>query len=246
MSTTRHSNSKIDRFITVFLTCALVGMLSFSAFRIIMLPVVERWETEYAKIRMGGDFEVGRWGEPLPADLTAFMLFQGAQISRIAEASTVAKHSPYNANVSIKGIDDNYPLYGKLQLARGDRPFPFFYDHVKNIHGAAIDGRVIKMLHLKVGDQFKVGNATFEVTAIIIDEPDPTAGKMALLPRIIMSTRAFAHTGVIDDTPQKTLFRCRARLPADNTLEMVKKHYSSGFHYPQWWWRNWDKSPEPK
>ena len=245
MSTARNYTSKIDTILGFALTTALLGMLAFSTYRIFIAPLIASYETEYAKIRLGGDFEVGQWKEPIPADLTAFMLFQSESISRIEESSTVASHNGYNANVSIKGIDGNYPLYGQLQLVKGDKP-PFYYNSALELHGAAVDRRTIELLHLKMGDQFRIARGKFEVTAVIIDEPDPTSGKMALLPRIIISAKGFGATGVIDETPQKVVYRARAKLPADNPIEAVKLRYSSGFHYPEWWWRNWDKSPEPK
>ena len=222
---------------TCFYTCGLVFAVGY----VLYVPIAR----EADRTKIGGDYEVAQWKEPIPYNLSSFMLFNAKNISRVEEASAIASHGRYNANVSIKGIDAQYPLYGSLQLLKGSRPYPFFYDPKEFVHGAVVDYHTIKALRLKIGDRFRVAKGNFEVTGVILSEPDPALGKMALLPRIIVSNNGFSDTQVFEDTPQKTLFRCRAILGPRNDLQDIKEHYSYLFHYPTWGWRNWDKSPAP-
>lgn len=193
-----------------------------------------------AKVRMGGDVEIGRWEEPLPFDLTAFLLFKSKNISRVQEASLTANYGSYYANVSIKGIDTNYPLYGTLQMETGNNIYPFAYDPGQKLHGAVVDKRTLKRLNIKMGDNFTIGRGRFTVTGILIAEPDPATGRMAELPRVIISTQGFRATGVAEDMPERTFFRCRGKLDPNFTLEQVEDEYSRYFPFPNWGWRNAD------
>lgn len=203
---------------------------------------MEKLSSHTAKMRMGGDVEIGRWEEPLPFDLTAFLLFKSKNISRVQEASLTANHGSYYANVSIKGIDTHYPLYGTLQMETGDNIYPFAYDPKQKLHGAVVDKKTLNRLNMKLGDSFIIGRGSFSVTGILIAEPDPATGRMAELPRVIISTRGFHDTGVAEDMPERTFFRCRGKLAPDFALEQIEDEYSRYFPFPNWGWRNADGS----
>ena len=148
----------------LLITCIVTGMMAVSG-------GIKEWRhlsETVEKAKIGGDFEVGQWGTPLPYDLTAFMLFASKDISRIQEASLAANHGGYYANVSIKGIDNSYPLYGSLQMETGKNIYPFAYDATQKVHGAVVDKRTLKVLNLKMNDRFTVGKTNFAVTGILI------------------------------------------------------------------------------
>ncbi|NBX02668.1 MAG: hypothetical protein EBR02_01110 [Alphaproteobacteria bacterium] len=196
------------------------------------------------KVRIGGDVEIADW-HPIPVDLTSFLLFlsHDATISRVAETSTPAKHGKIAANVSLKGVDMHYPLYGKLQLKAGTTRHPFFINKKAKIYGAALDKNALKALGLKMGEIFSIGESKFQVTSFIINEPDPATGAMALLPRIIVDAAALSATISYVENQKNILFRCRVRLPTGFSITKLEESLFSQFESPTWGWRSW-KNPE--
>ena len=64
------------------------------------------------------------------------------------------------------------------------------------VHGVAADATLIARLDLKIGDQIKIGAATFALRAELVSEPDKLAGGIGFGSRVLMSDAAFAATGL--------------------------------------------------
>ena len=99
--------------------------------------------------------------------------------------------------VSVKAVDEPYPLRGVLIVA--DRPF---VAGVRAASGPArgdvwVDSRLVPALGLKLGDRVAVGVAQLVVRRVLISEPDRSGGLFDLGPRLLMNIADVPSTGVV-------------------------------------------------
>ena len=87
---------------------------------------------------------------------------------------------------SVKAVDDNYPLRGRL--IAGDKPFmPGAPVDRGPVRGELwIEGRLFPALSVASGDLLDVGVASFPVTRVLIKEPDRGDGFSNAGPRVLM------------------------------------------------------------
>ncbi len=90
-------------------------------------------------------------------------------------------------------------------------------------YGAVTEQALLARLNLKVGDTLIVGDATFDIRAAIVTEPDKLAGGVGFGPRLLISQDALRSTGLLQPG---TLIRWNNRLTlpqgADNDAAMEK------------------------
>ena len=93
--------------------------------------------------------------------------------------------------VELKGIDAPYPLYGEFKLADGQQ---FTHALLEN-NGVVVAASLLERLSLKVGDEVKIGNSTFQIRGVTGQEPGATGG-FRIGPRIFIARGAVAATGL--------------------------------------------------
>jgi putative ABC transport system permease protein len=98
--------------------------------------------------------------------------------------------------VELKGVDGAYPLVGMLELSPVGPPGPVlaFRD---GRWGAVAEASLLDRLGLKPGGIVRVGEAEFEIRAIIAKEPDRVATALSFGPRLMVAAEAVATTGLI-------------------------------------------------
>ncbi|HJR09749.1 MAG TPA: FtsX-like permease family protein [Pyrinomonadaceae bacterium] len=117
--------------------------------------------------------------------------------------------------VELKGIEAPYPLYGEFKLANGEG----FTHALLDNNGVVVAASLLERLSLKVGDEVKIGNSTFQIRGVIAQEPGATGG-FRIGPRVFIARGAIAATGL-------TGFGSRARnkillsVPADRMNALV-------------------------
>ena len=111
------------------------------------------------------------------------------------EASTMARPADPSVEaaqmVELKGVEPQFPLYGEFRL-QGGRAFDYA---LLEGRGAVVAPLLLERLRLKVGDLFKIGEATFEVRGVIEREPGPGSG-FRLGPRVFVERKAIEEAGL--------------------------------------------------
>jgi putative ABC transport system permease protein len=93
--------------------------------------------------------------------------------------------------VELKGIEAPYPLYGEFKLANGEQ----FTHTLLDNNGVVVAASLLERLSLKVGDEVKIGNSTFQIRGVMGQEPG-AAGGFRLGPRVFIARGAIAATGL--------------------------------------------------
>ncbi len=97
-------------------------------------------------------------------------------------------------------------------------------------HGMVVQEPLLIRMGLKVGDQLKVGEATFTITGLLRKEPDRTAGAFSLGPRVFISREGLAGTDLIKPgsrVRERYLLRVPASMPAAPLLHELRGRLAS-------------------
>ncbi|MDE3059580.1 MAG: ABC transporter permease [Pseudomonadota bacterium] len=197
-----------------------------------------------AKSLLGGDVEIRQLYKPAGERLGMHAELTGGTVSRALDMRAMAENLPGKGGnrtlVELKGVDKAYPLYGTLDLNEERDPV-FYNDTGHKLFGAAVGQSLLDMLNLKVGDRFRISDATFEIRAVIAGEPDRSVSGVPLGPRVITSIRGFRATGLITEGSMVT-FRYRVRLPEGADLTGWKSDLAETFPNAHWHVRDWHDS----
>lgn len=99
--------------------------------------------------------------------------------------------------VSLKVVEAGYPLRGRLRVA--DQPGTVG-ELTQDIPGPAqawVDAGLLDALGLQVGAELLLGDSTFKVSRVIVNEPDRGAGFMNFAPRVMINQADVQATGLI-------------------------------------------------
>ena len=91
--------------------------------------------------------------------------------------------------IELQAVDDSYPLYGKVALAPSETLAAALMPE-NGVFGAAAEAAVASRLGLKIGDEFRIGDAVLRLSAIIESEPDQAFAGLAFGPRVTIPRAA--------------------------------------------------------
>ena len=152
---------------------------------------------EDSRALLGGDIELRQSYRPIEADQRAFLTSLG-RLSEGIDLRAMARTINGEARrlVEVKAVDGVYPLVGRLDLD----PAMNAADALRRrdgVWGAAADRGLLDSLGLRIGDQLAVGDARFQLRAVIVREPDRIATAFAFGPRLLVSADSLSDTGLI-------------------------------------------------
>jgi putative ABC transport system permease protein len=179
----------------VFILCIALGVMAIAAVGSVSASLTDGIARE-GRVILGGDIAFSLIPREASADERAFLQSQG-QLSVAATFRAMAR-SPdgRSALVEIKAVDGAYPLYGTLVLDPPQAPADVLAKR-NGAFGAAADPTLMARLDLAPGAAVKVGDATIELRAALVSEPDKIAGGIGFGPRLIISEDALRATGLV-------------------------------------------------
>ncbi len=99
--------------------------------------------------------------------------------------------------VAFKAVPEGYPLRGTMKVADNAESQGFDTKDVPAPGTAWADASLLDSLSLKLGQTLLMGDASFKVTRIIVQEPDRGAGFISFSPRAMINQADVAATGLI-------------------------------------------------
>src|SRR5690606_3569602 len=120
---------------------------------------------------LGGDL-VLRSNQPLPDPLSQEARQRGLMVGHTMQFPSMAMHGEAGALVSLKAVDDAYPLRGFLQIADAADAAAQVVTSGPPQGTVWVDGQLLGMLGVTVGDSVEVGDLELEVSGVIRHEPD--------------------------------------------------------------------------
>jgi len=146
------------------------------------------------------------FGDALPTQARA----SGLGVMRTAVFPGMVASAQQTLLASIKAVDDTYPLRGKLRLAPVSEP-----DQVPAGDETAVSTRVrpgevwleaalMRRLEVERGASIQIGERSFRVSGLILEEPDRAAAFVNFAPRLMLHWSDLDSTGLIQESSRIT------------------------------------------
>ena len=142
--------------------------------------------------------------------------------------------------IELKAVDAQYPLFGRIVFDT-EIMIDKVLEHRGGAWGAAVEQGLLDRLALTVGETVLVGDATFQIRAVIKSEPDRLGGTRLfnLGPRFMVANAALASAGLIRPGSLVS-YVYRLRLPLDASIADWRSALMVAF--PEARWRIRDRS----
>ena len=144
--------------------------------------------------------------------------------------------------VELKTVADTYPLYGALETSP-PLPRTALFDRRGGLWGAAVAPEFLNLVDLSVGDVIRVGEARFEIRAVIDHEPDRIGGSglFTLGPRVMIANAALAETA-LEQPGSLIRYTYRIALPEGTAIPDAVTRLTEDFPEAGWRVRTLDES----
>lgn len=180
----------------LFVACLALGVAVIAGIGTLSAAIVEGLARDGRSL-LGGDIEFRLIHRAADDAQRAFLARQGT-VSETAHMRVMAHalRSDRRALVELKAVDGPYPLYGSLALEQpGD--LAALLAPRDGIAGAVVDPQSLIRLDAAIGDRLMLGEAAFEIRAVIAREPDRATEGLTLGPRVMIGLDALPATRLV-------------------------------------------------
>ncbi|MEQ8399220.1 FtsX-like permease family protein [Thalassobaculum sp.] len=180
----------------IFLACLALGVAAIAAVGSVSSAMMAGLEGDARRL-LGGDVDL-RLVHRAADDAQRDFLAQSGQLSEIVSMRAMARRSDGEARslIELKAVDNTYPLIGSIELAPAIELDAALAER-DGVFGAVVEESLATRLDLEVGDHLKVGDATLELRAILMREPDRIVNFASFGPRLMLSEAALPATGLV-------------------------------------------------
>jgi putative ABC transport system permease protein len=187
----RELRSGVQGF-AVFLACLTLGVAAMTAVGVISAGVTDAVKRDAAAL-LGGDIRLEANNLPIAEDDLAELMPADARRSDAMLTNAMAFGAEgRRVVVSLKAVDGAYPLYGEISLEPA-----LDLEEALADGGVVVEPGLLPRLGIALGEQIRIGEATFTVRATIAREPDRLGGFVSIGPRAMIRMSDLARTGVI-------------------------------------------------
>ncbi|MCH2078360.1 MAG: FtsX-like permease family protein [Rhodobacteraceae bacterium] len=191
----------------IFLACLALGVAAIAAVGSVRASIEAGLSEEGAAL-LGGDAEIEFTYRFATEEERAWMDGRADQVSEIVDFRSLAVAEVDGVTerglTQVKAIDSAYPLIGALELS----PDISLKDALKG-PGAIMERVLADRMGLAIGDTFSLGTQEFVLMALILKEPDSSAGNFGLGPRTIVLREDLRNSSLLEPG---TLFSTKYRL----------------------------------
>jgi putative ABC transport system permease protein len=119
----------------------------------------------------------------------------------------------------VLAVDPGYPFYGAIETEPAGE-----WQRLAETGGAIVDDSLLSMLGARVGDRIALGEARFEVRAIVLNVPGDVSFRSALGPRVYIPRGRVAETGLL--TPgARARYEAYLRFPPRTDPQKIADRY---------------------
>jgi putative ABC transport system permease protein len=180
----------------IFITCIALGVGAIGGVNSVSRAITASVSNQGQSL-LGGDmrFELNQ-REASSAEM-AFLEAQGTVASSAGMRSMARLEDGSDQTLAeVKAVDATYPLYGALETAPALSHTDLFGERA-GVWGAAAPDMLFERLGLTDGARIKLGGATFELRARIVNEPDLVSDGFGFAPRLMVSLDGLRASGLI-------------------------------------------------
>ncbi len=146
----------------------------------------------------GGDFlgADAQLSSPVPVDPELLEAGSLQQSSSLEFASMLAKGDAFQL-ADVRAVDSHFPLRGKVIIAKDVGSAGVVQAAQPPPGQIYVDGQLLTLLNVQVGDTVEVGAAEFRIAGLVLDEPGRAGAVFGLAPRVYMRLDEVAKTEVV-------------------------------------------------
>ncbi len=180
----------------IFLSCLVLGTAAIAGVGSVSSSIDAGLRAE-GRALLGGDLELRIHHRPATPEQREWLAGVG-RVSEMVGLRAMANRLDATDRrlVELKAVDGAYPLVGNVVL-RGGRPLADALERRDDAHGLVASESLLNRLGLTIGDRLTIGDATLEITGVLIHEPDRATRGIQLGPRVIVSRAALEATQLL-------------------------------------------------
>ncbi len=221
----------------LFVACLALGVAVIAAIGTLSAAIVAGLERDGRSL-LGGDIEFRLTHRQAEPDERAFLDARG----RLSESvqMRVMGHAPRSGQsllVEMKAVGPAYPLYGRMELEDG-ADLQAALQPRGGVFGAAVDPQALIRLDAAIGDRITLGEAEFEIRAVIAREPDRATAGFTLGPRVMIGLDAMPATQLVQPG-SLAYWEYHLALPPGVTAAAVQEAAERDFPSAGWRIRDW-------
>ncbi len=220
----------------IFIACIALGVGAIGGVNSVAGAITAGVASEGGTL-LGGDLRFELAQRETKADEQAFLQSLGT-VAQSANMRSMARRDDESDQTlaQVKAVDPAlYPLFGALAL-QPSAPRPQVLAERNGAWGAAAPQLLLDRLNLKLGDRIRLGEARFELRAVIENEPDALSDGFAFAPRLLVSLPGLRASGLIQPGSLiEHVYKVRLRGASDeNAVEAIREQ--AGEKFPQAGW----------
>lgn len=150
-----------------------------------------------ARVLLGGDLDATLSYRAASPDEKALLQSLGT-LSEGVEVLGRAASETGSTFISIRAVDQNYPLVGTATVDDSTASIPELTAREGDRFGLVADSLLLDRLHVGIGDTVTIENASFTVRGVIGALPDQLTGTFGVGVPVIISVEALNATGIIE------------------------------------------------
>ncbi len=190
---------KNKKFSFLFTTNLFIGLLGL-IFLLTLSSSIQSVLNSKSKEFLGGDFAIRARRLLNEAEIQKMeSRFSHAERSRMIRLYTMGRAKDIGKLVRIRGIETNYPMYGKIEFKESGEQTPEDMNRLQKNLEIWVYPELATQFKLKVGDFLKIGNLEFKVSKIIERDPSDTSSGISLAPRAYISLKSLQKTGLVSE-----------------------------------------------
>jgi len=178
----------------IILVIALISSLSWYSDR------MQKGINARAAELFGGDLII-KSPRPLPSLWEQQAVNMGLKTTKVVYINTLAASKlpePHFANIQVKAVDNNYPLYGKLKVSAANDTNKTENTQAKPTPGTVwLEPRVAYELKIAPGSTIEIGAARFVFERFLYEIPDGQADQFKIAPTVFMSLDDLEKTQIL-------------------------------------------------
>ncbi|CAM3730673.1 FtsX-like permease family protein [Bordetella sputigena] len=145
---------------------------------------------------LGGDIVLDA-DEPIPPAFERQAMDQGLQLVHTFQFPSMASADQAAQLVSLKAVEDGYPLRGSLRTAAAPAGAESATRGIPERGTVWVDPQLLASLRVKMGDTITLGDSRFRIARVVTYEPDRGMSFVNLSPRVLMRADELPATGLL-------------------------------------------------
>jgi len=224
----------------IFLACIALGTGAIAAVNSVSQSITDTIASQGQEL-LAGDvrFELNN-REAKPEEMGFLQGLGTVSVSTGLRSMARKPDGSDQALVEVKAVDDAYPLYGRF-VAEPDYPLAALLAGQGGTFGAVAAPLLLDRLGLAVGDELLLGNVKLSITGTVKTEPDALSEGFGFAPRLLVSRRALAASGLIQ-TGSLVEHAYKIRLEGKGAMSGIQARASREFPSAGWAIRTSDRA----